>query len=84
MSDIRDAARAVLLQDVPHFDTCAGLRGPRTCDCGVIRAVDAYDIALAALAQPDRSVTAAPLDVDLPDPGDYWYIEARKLEWRLE
>lgn len=32
-----EAAVALAASAVPHFDTCAGLRGPNECDCGVVR-----------------------------------------------
>jgi hypothetical protein len=31
---------AVAAQVVPHFSTCAGLRGPNPCDCGVITTLE--------------------------------------------
>jgi hypothetical protein len=50
-------------QEVPHYESCAGLRGPNECDCGVVAALER--LALASL--PDQAVEPGPLDVERLD-----------------
>jgi hypothetical protein len=59
-------------QEVPHYNTCAGLHGPNDCDCGVLatlRRVAARRDAL--MTRPRRFYAAGGMD---PDPNGNWML----------